>query len=353
MSTANGTRFRRALGLLALGSVLGAGPVLGQTSMGGVSGTVSDTQGAVVPGASVKLVNDATGVEVLRTTSSSGHFVFVNIRPGVYSLTVELPGLKAARVSSFPVGVNETVTRDVRLELGAVTEVVEVTAPSELLQTTSAGLGQVVEEKVIRDLPLQGRNFTSLLLFTPGVNPISTAQGPNSETAINSFEGNSGIPGGQLANASIQGQQNRSKIYYVDGIVNTSVRAGTYVALPDLDSLQEFKVQSQSDRAEFGGVLGGVVNMTSKSGSNQFRGSAFGFFRNEGLAARNSFRDVRNGQAVPDPEFNQSQFGANVSGPLVKNKTFMFLSYDGWRYSDLSNIRLTVPTDRELSGDFS
>ena len=154
-------------------------------------------------------------------------------------------------------------------------------------------------------MPLQGRNFTQLLMLTPGVNPVSTAQGAGAErgrdSAINSFEGNSGIPGGYIANASIQGQQNRSKVYYVDGIVNTSVRSGTYVALPDIDSLQEFKVQSHSDKAEFGGVTGGVVNMTSKSGSNRFHGSAFGFFRNEGLTARNPYRDVSAGQRHEAP----------------------------------------------------
>jgi outer membrane receptor protein involved in Fe transport len=348
-------RVRRGLQVAAgvLAVLLTGGRALAQTSMGGVSGTVTDAQGGVVPGASVTLVNDETNIEVARTTNSSGYFVFTGVRPGMYSLTVELPGLKTARISGFAVGVNETVTRNFKLELGEVTEVIEVIAPSELLQTTSAGLGQVVEEKVIKDLPIQGRNFTTLLLLTPGVNPISTAQGAQAETAVTSFEGNSGIPGGQIANASIQGQQNRSKIYYVDGVVNTSVRAGTYVALPDLDSLQEFKVQSQSDKAEYGGVLGGVVNMTSKSGTNQFRGSAFGFFRNDRFNARNPFRDVRGTEVLKHPEFEQSQYGASVSGPLIKNKTFVFLSYDGWRYSDLSSVRLTVPTERELNGDFS
>src|SRR6185436_1362498 len=121
--------------------------------------------------------------------------------------------------------------------------------------------------------------------------------------------GATGIAGGFITNASIMGQQNRSKIFYVDGIVNTSVRAGSYVALPDIDSLQEFKVQSHGDKAEFGGVTGGVVNMTSQSGSNGFHGTAFGFFRNEGLAARNPYRDVVGGVAPDAPELSQSQFG--------------------------------------------
>ena len=264
---------------------------LAQTSMGGVSGTVKDSTGGVVPGATVRLVSEATGVVVERHTNESGFFSFVNVRPGTYNLTIELTGFNKAQVTPFSVGVNEAVSRNVTLQVGAMTETATVVSQSELLQTSSAELGNVVEERVIRDLPLQGRNFTQLLLLTPGVNPVSTAQGPQSETAVNSIEGNSGVPGGMIANASIQGQQNRSKVYYMDGIINTSVRAGSYVALPDIDSLQEFKVQSQSDKAEFGGVTGGVVNMTSKSGSNRFSGSGFGYFRNEELSARNPFRD--------------------------------------------------------------
>jgi outer membrane receptor protein involved in Fe transport len=321
-----------------------------QTSMGGVNGTVTDSQGGVLPGATVTLTNEATEIAAVRHTNENGYFVFVNVRPGAYVLTVELTGLKTTRVNGVSVGVNETVTRNVSLELGAMTEVVQVTGRSELLQTSSAELGQVIEERVIKELPLQGRNFTQLLLLTPGVNPVSTAQGPQSETAVNSFEGNSGVPGGAVVNASIQGQQNRSKIYYVDGIINTSVRAGTYVALPDIDSLQEFKVQSHSDKAEFGGVTGGVVNMTSKSGSNRFSGSAFEFFRNEQFAARNPFRDFN---VSSPPEFRQHQFGVNFGGPVMRNKTFFFASYDGWRFRDKASITHTVPSGRELDGDFS
>jgi outer membrane receptor protein involved in Fe transport len=352
-SSGNLIGLARASGVLLLTALLVPGTARAQTSMGGVSGTVTDAQSAVVPGATVTLVSDATNVQAVRQTNAGGYFNFVNVRPGTYTLTVELTGFNTAKISGFTVGVNETVSQNVALKIGAATETVEVTAQSELLQATSAALGQVVEEKVIRSLPLQGRNFTSLLLLTPGTNPVSTAQGPQSETAVNSFEGNSGIPGGQIANASIQGQQNRSKVYYVDGIINTSVRSGTYVALPDIDALQEFKVQSQSDKAEYGGVLGGVVNMTSKSGSNAFHGSVFGYGRNQNFAARNPFRDVRNGQAVEHPEYKQAQFGVNVGGPIVQDKTFFFASYDGWRYRDKADIRLTVPTSRELNGDFS
>jgi hypothetical protein len=344
--------------LVVLLTLLVPGILRGQTSMGTVNGVVSDSTGAVVPGATVTLLNRETGIPSERVTSPAGRYTFVNVRPGAYALTVEVAGFNKAHLADFAVGVNETVARNVTLTVGEVTETVEVTTQSELLQTQTAELGNVVEERVIRSVPLQGRNFTQLLLLSPGVNPVSSAQGPGQNggdsTAINSFEGNSGIPGGYIANASIQGQQNRSKVFYVDGIINTSVRAGTYVALPDVDALQEFKVQSQSDKAEFGGVLGGVVNMTSKSGSNRIRGSVFGMFRNEGFTARDPYRDVAAGKATKPPDFRQGQFGINVGGPLVKDKTFLFASYDGWRYREFAQIRHIVPrNDDWLHGDFS
>jgi hypothetical protein len=343
----------KAAGLLLLTMMILPGPARGQTSMGTVNGTVTDPTGAVVPGATVTLVNQGTNVQNARQTNDAGYFVFVNVRPGSYLLTVELSGFTKVEVSAFNVGVNETVARNVKLELGAVTETTVVTGQSELIQTSTAELGNVVEEAVISAVPLQGRNFTQLMLLSPGVNPVSTAQGPQSEIGFGAAEGSSGVPFSAVANASVQGQQNRSKIYYVDGIVNTSVRSGSYVALPDIDSLQEFKVQSHSDKAEFGGVTGGVINMTSKSGTNRFGGSAFGFLRDESFSARNPFRDVVAGRAVEHPVFDQSQFGANLGGPIWKDKTFFFASYDGWRYKDVSDVRLTVPTTRELGGDFS
>jgi len=339
-------------------SVLLASGAAAQTAMGSVHGIVKDATGAVLPGAMVVLVNQGTNVKTERVTNSSGYYVFVNVRPGTYTLTVEMQGFSKAAVAAFSVGVDETVARPISMQIGAMTESVEVSATTVLLQTASAGLGNVIEEKVIKDVPMQGRNFTQLLMLTPGVSPVSTAQGPGQNggdsTAINSFEGNSGIPGGFIANASIQGQQNRSKVYYVDGIINSSVRSGTYVALPDVDALQEFKVQSHGDRAEYGGVTGGVVNMTSKSGTNRFHGSAFGFFRDDGMTARDPYRDVSAGKGTEPPKFEQSQFGLNVGGPIARNKAFFFASYDGWRYREFAQIRHIVPTnDNWLNGDFT
>src|SRR6266545_1176743 len=273
---------RKATGLLLLAVSMAPAWVVGQTSMGGVNGTVTDSTGAVVPGATVTLVNQATNVRAERLSNNSGFFTFVNVRPGPYVLTVELSGFNKAQLS-------------------------------------------------------------------PGVNPYSTAQGPKDSTT-NGTEGNTGVPGAAFSNVSVQGQQNRSKLYYIDGIINTGVRSGTYVVLPDLDSLQEIKVQSHSDKAEFGGVLGGVVSMTSKSGANRLAGGAFGFFRNENLQARDPFRDFNRDKA---PDYRQAQFGVNVSGPIFKDKTFFFAGYDGWRYRNLPDLRYTLPAGAELNGDFS
>ncbi len=325
------------------------GSAYAQTATGQVNGTVTDPTGAAVPGARIALHNQVTNVEVRALTNASGFFVFVNVSPGPYTLRVEAAGFKVALVSEFPVGVNQTVTHNVQLSLGQVTETVQVTAEAAMLQSSSAELGNVIQEKVVHDLPLNGRNFTQLLILTPGVNPVSVAQGPANTMTFQS-EGNTGIPGSTIANASIQGQQNRAKVYFFDGIINTSVRGTSYVVLPDIDMIQEFKVQSHNDKAEYGGVTGGVVNMYSKSGTNDFHGSAFWYVRNDFFDARDPFRDANRKEPLP---FRQNQFGANVGGPILRNRTFFHGGYDGWRYRDVANLQARVPTARELDGDFA
>jgi outer membrane receptor protein involved in Fe transport len=323
---------------------------LAQTSFGSVNGTVTDASSGVIPGAAVTLVNLSTNIKMEAVTNDSGLFRFVNVRPGRYGLTIALAGFKTANVPDFDVAVNAAVGRNVQLEIGEMSQSVEIVAGAELIQASSAELGNVIVEQVIKELPLNGRNFTQLLILTPGVNPVSTAQGSQSTMNFGAAEGNTGIPASTLANASVQGQQNRSKVYYIDGIINTSVRSGTYVVLPDIDSIQEFKVQSHNDKAEYGGVAGGVVNMTSKSGTNKFHGTAYEFVRNNIFDARNPQADRDRKEPLP---FRQNQFGANIGGPIIKEKTFFYAAYDGWRYRDATTIRAYVPTETELNGDFS
>ena len=327
-----------------------------QTATGGINGTVADPNGAAVPGATVTLTNRATNIEMRVTSGESGYYTFVNVSPGTYFLEVEAQGFSTARTPPFDVGVSQTLTRNVALSVGEVTQTVEVLAGGELIQSSSTELGTVIPREAIEDLPLNGRNFTQLLTLTPGVTPVSTSQNRN----VGGVEGNVGLPGSGFSDPSFHGQQNRSKLYFFDGIINTNVRGPTYIVIPNLDLVQEFKVVGHDAKAEFGGAAGGVMNMVSKSGGNRFHGSAFEFVRNDAFDARNSF-DVCTparcapGQLVPDKPapFRQNQFGAVLTGPVFRNRTFFSAGYDGWRYSQPTLALSYVPTAAELAGDFS
>src|SRR5438477_13184581 len=321
-----------------------------QTASGEVNGTVTDKSGGFVAGAAVRLSNLATKIDDRAATNSDGYFVFINVKPGTYILGVEAKGFKTTQVSTFEVGVNQTVTQAVRLEIGAVNERVVVNAEAAMLEASTSELGTVIPDRAVSDLPLNGRNFTQLLTLTPGVTPVSTAQ----NKSIGCCEGNVGIPGSGFSDASFHGQQNRSKFYFFDGIINTNVRGPTYIVIPNIDLIQEFKVVGHDAKAEFGGATGGVVDMVSASGSGSFHGSAFEYVRNDTFDARNSVTDfdpvTRTPKIFP---FRQNQFGATFSGPIIKNKTFFSGGYDGWRYSQPSQALSYVPTAAELEGDFS
>ena len=330
--------------------------VSAQTATGEVNGTVSDPNGAAVPGATVKLIDQATKGEIEATTNQSGYFTFVNVKPASYVLMVEVKGFKKSLTSSFTLGVSETVTQNVALSLGEMSEVVEVSAGSELVQAASSELGSVINERSVQDLPLNGRNFTQLLTLTPGVTPLSTSQ----NKSIGGVEGNVGIPGSGFVDPSFHGQQNRSKLYFFDGIINTNVRGPTYIVIPNIDLVQEFKVVGQDAKAEFGGAMGGVMNMVSKSGGNSFHGAGFEYVRNDAFDARSSFdvcTTARCGTSTGVPKkplpFRQNQFGAVVTGPVIKNRTFFSFGYDGWRYSQAALGLSYVPTAAEINGDFT
>ncbi len=334
--------------LLFLGLLLAPGPALfGQIGVGSVSGTVTDPQGAFVPAATVSLINPATNAVTRASTNQSGYFVITSVRPGTYRLSVELQGFRTAQIPEFEVAVNQTVTQDVTLSIGNMTETIEVTAQAELLQQTSAELGTVVQERPVTELPLNGRNFTQLLTLTPGASPIFTAQG----STVGSWDGNAGgLPDSQTAvHSSMNGQAGRSVVFFIDGIINTDFRVQTYAQLPNIDLIQEFKVQSHNDKVEFGGVTGGVVNLVSKSGGNSLHGSLFEFVRNNAFDARNPFSHAT---LTSPPAFRQNQFGASASGPIIRNKTFFSGGYDAWRYVRYGTTRSRVPNEKELAGNF-
>ena len=332
-----------------------------QTATGEVNGTVTDNSGAAVSDATAKLTNEETKISKEARTNSSGYYVFIHVQPGTYVLSVEKSGFKVANVTAFGVQVNQTLTQNITLQVGAVNETVVVSTETPLLQTSSSEIGTVIEERQVKELPLNGRNFTQLMILTPGITPVATAQG---STSVGSQDaGITGIPNTQFYKPSVNGQPNRESVFLLDGIMNTDLRGAIYGVLPIVDTIDEFKVQSQNDKAEFGGVLGGTVNVATKAGTNALHGVAWEFARSNVFDARNPFTDICttarcgvgsvSGSPAPPLSYSQNEFGGAAGGPIFKNKTFFYAGYEGWRYSAPIGSFQTVPTDAELGGDFT
>ena len=315
-----------------------------------LNGVVRDSSGAVIPQATVTLQNTDTGTERESLSNDSGLYVFVSVPPGEYVLKVAKVGFTTATQAGLHVLVNQASTQDFTLGVGSTQQSVTVEASAVGLETANATLGTVVESKQVTDLPLNGRNFTQLLALTPGVSPVSVAQNSGGAQAA---------PIGSFVFPAVSGQSNRSNYFLLDGIDDTDQVFTTYAVAPILDDIQEFKVQSHSDEAQFGGVLGGIINVVSKSGTNKFHGAAWEFLRNTAL-------DAKNPLAAAASKLEQNQFGANFGGPVIlpfyngRNKTFFFGSYEGFRRAQPSGVSggssgafYNVPTPAELSGDFS
>jgi len=310
-----------------------------------VNGTVSDSSGAVVPGASITLVNTATSIKLSTASTDTGHYVFLNVLPGQYTLTVTKEGFAPIAEQPFALGVNQAATFDVTLQIGTVGQTVSVEASAVQINTTTANLGTVIGTNFVNELPLNGRQFTQLLALTPGATPVNTAQ--NSSGAQSNPLGTVVIP-------SINGQQNRSNYFVLDGVNDSEMVFSSFTVAPIIDDIQEFKVQSHNDEAQFGYITGGTVNVVTKSGTNQFHGGAWEYLRNDMLDSRNPF-------SATLTSLRQNQFGANTGGPVRlphyngRNKTFFFLSYEGFRQvtgTGFSGLAI-APTATELAGNLS
>ncbi len=352
-------RFAKASLAVALVSLMQGGLFLfAQNSTSQISGTVTDKSGAVEPGASVEVINTDTQAERSVTSGASGSYILSLLPPGNYQLVISKQGFQTITISGIKLEVNQGLTLNEQLQVGATSQTVTVSSQSELLQASDSVLGTVIAGETVNNLPLNGRNFTQLLTLTPGATPISTSQGAN----LGVDDGSTvAIPGSSAQNPSINGQQNRETLYLLDGVVNTDFRTTTYTILPIIDGISQFKVQSHDDDPAFGSVLGGVVNLVTKSGTNRFHGSGWEFARNAVFDARNSFTDFSgSGAPAPPAPFSQNEFGGTIGGPVWipklykgKNKTFFFFAYEGWRYSQTSNALYNVPTQAEVNGDFS
>ena len=354
-----------------------------QTPNAAVTGAVLDQSGSKVPGAEVTVVNQETNIPSEKNTSSDGTFTIINLLPGNYALTVHKAGFKEVKLPVFKLDVNQTLTQTITLEVGSTTESITVNADAVgvMIQRASTELGTTLDEHAVHDLPLNGRNFTELLILQPGVNPVNTAQGGNGVGSADG--GNIAIPGSTIYRPSVNGAGNRSNAYYLDGIINTDDRGGAWAIPPIADTIQEFKVQSHNNDAQYGNVLGSVVNVVTKSGTNQFHGSAWEFARSQIFDARNPFNGfctpatctaeanklqsevtsgtisasaaaaILSGTPTSPVGYSQNEFGGTFGGPIIHNKTFFYVAYEGWRYATPSYTYVTVPTAQELAGDFS
>ena len=292
----------------------------------------------MVPGAAINITNLATGVSQSTVSNNVGAYSVLTLPPAFYQITVEKEGFQQTFIPTVQLEVNQSLVQDFALEVGSVTETVEVSASAQLLQGSSAEMGAVVGEQAVMDLPLNGRNFTQLLTLTPGVAPVSTAQNAGGFGARTNA--------GAFSFPAINGQSNRSNFFMLDGLTNQGAFTSTYALPPIIEAIQEFKVQSHNDLAEYGQVRGGIINIVSKSGTNEFHGTGFWFLRNDALDARNPF--------VPDvTPLRQNTWGGAGGGPIIKNRTFFFGSTQFFRRRRPAEVRSLVPTSAELSGDLS
>ncbi len=321
------------------------GSAVAQTSSASINGTVKDSSGSSIPGAALVLRNVGTNVELKTTSNDLGVFTFLNVNPGSFTLDTSKVGFRTSRLSQLTLAVNQTATLDQILEVGSVEQSVNVEAVGAEVQASTSELGAVVSRTQVVDLPLNGRNFTQLLSLTPGVAPVSVSQNSGSGFA------HPGI--GAFIFPSINGQTNRSNFWTLDGITNQGLTLSTPAVNPIIDDVEEFKVQSHNDQAEFGGVLGGVINVATRGGTNQLHGSLWEYLRNNKADARNTF------QPGVTP-FRQNQFGVSVGGPVWipklfngKNTTFWHGSYQGWRFRRANNSFFRVPTEANYNGDLS
>jgi len=337
-------------GFLSLLLLLTVASARAQVSSASVNGVVRDPKGAVIAGATVTLTNVDTTVEHPTVSNGSGEYVIPGITPGRYVLNATAAGFTPQKTAEFTLAVGQVSNFDFALTVGSDTQVVTVSSAATQLDSSGASLGTVIDTKQVNELPLNGRNFTSLLALTPGVVPIMTGQ--SAGMAGSGGFGAAVAIGSDYSFPAINGQTNRSNFYLLDGLYNYSSIESTYAIAPIIDAIQEFKVVSHTDSAEYGGVLGGIVNTVTKTGTNDLHGSAWEYLRNKAFDAEPYFS--------AEPAFHQNQFGAAAGGPVWipklyngRNKSFFHGAYQGYRYSRTSNSLIYVPTDAQLSGDLS
>jgi hypothetical protein len=317
----------------------------GQSTYGSVAGAVTDPSGAAIADAQVTLTNVGTQEARKQPSGSEGLFQFVNVIPGQYRMDVEKAGFKHFTRQPVVVEVQQVVRIDVPLSIGELSQTVEVNAETPLLQTETSSLGQVVEQRKANELPLNGRNIFNLIT----ISPAAVAQGGSGGTPVsqNPFSWGNYQVGGSFANQSAE---------YLDGQPLNIGYINLPILIPTQDSVGEFKVQYNNLGADWGKFSGGVVNLSTKSGTNSFHGEAHEYLRNKALNSNDYFlknEQLSNGLANEPPPYVQNQYGFSFGGPVIKDKTFFFVNWEQFRLRTGSVVTTTVPLTAFRNGDFS
>lgn len=332
------------LSLLILCVALLSRNSVAQSTTGSVVGTLTDPTGSVIVHANVTLLNNTTGNKMTTPVSESGEYQFLSVPPGEYTLTIEAQGFKRFMQNPVEVQVALTTRKDVQMAVGSTTEEVTVVSQAPIIQSENSSLGQVVQGKAVTDMPLNGRNVLALVGLVPGVVPQGSSQG--NLTGQNVFAaGNYQIGGGSA---------NQSSTLYDGAPVNISY--GNVTALvPSQDAVQEFRVQTNNNTAEYGMYTGGVINITSKSGTNSIHGTLYEFIRNTHLNSTPFFakHTANPAQVLGKNPYHQNQFGGNLGLPIIKDRLFAFFDYQGYRQAQQRLYNYTVPTALMRQGNFS
>ena len=312
-----------------------SGALFAQMNTADITGNVTDPSGAIVPGATVTALQEATQQKHTTVTNDAGQYSLQQLPLGEYKLTADAQGFKQAVQESVMLHAGGHIQQDFALQLGDASESVTVETSTGLMQVGSAEVKDVIENQQVIDLPLKSREFLELAILSPGVvNPPGGTRGDSLQQT------------GKLIN--VLGNRTGHNLFLVDGVSVTDEYFNNVVLSPSPDSTREFNMELADYSAEFGGKSGGAINVVTKSGSNNFHGTAYEFARNNIFDARNYFAPPN----VPAP-FRENQFGTAVGGPIVKNKTFFFVNYDGQRVRDSLSQLFSVPTAAERAGDLA